>query len=253
LSSTFTDVFNAGLWDAPEAAWQGLIQSLCREGTVVRVTETTHVHPAAPKGWARVWFSKPGAYECSLYYDVSEWAHIDSSAEQIAQTRYALGGKALKPALHALCVLLEHRATGKRVLFVTIHEPSAIEEFLAGDPGAGNKYPRIRALFEGLTGTRRAVRKYRKAHGRFATVIGADWNLDVHKPWVRAFLKAHFPSYRLSWHALPNGGDHGNRLISASLYSRGLITKGSVLGRHTKPFDHARFTTEYRFRKARKR
>jgi hypothetical protein len=253
LSSTFTDVFNAGLWDAPEAAWQGLIQSLCREGTVVRVTETTHVHPLARHPWESVWFSKPGAYECSLYFDTREWTHAASSAEQIAETRYALGGKVLKPALHALCVLLEHRDTGKRVLFVTIHEPSAIESIVEHDQDGQSKFPRIVALFEGLTGTRRAIRKYRKAHGRFATVIGADWNLDVHKPWVRAFLKARFPSYRLSWHALPNGGDHGNRLISASLYSRGLMTKGSVLGRHTKPFDHARFTTEYRFRKARKR
>ena len=40
----------------------------------------------------------------------------------------------------------------------------------------------------------------------------ADWNLNLHRVWVRAYLRATFPAFRAP-QKRPAGGTHGARLI----------------------------------------
>lgn len=84
---------------------------------------------------------------------------------------------------------------------------------------------------EGLTGLRHNAQAavYRdaieglKAHVALIdgpVVITADWNLNLRRPWVRRYLRSHFPGFTFT--PLPaRGGTHGPRFIDFSL-ARGI-------------------------------
>jgi hypothetical protein len=248
--TAFTHRHQSGLWSASQIGWEALVRATCEGVGFATFTETTVHHPPAPDGFRRVWHKD--APDAALYYDKADWAIDGYEAVEIATTRYILGGKHLKPTLHALVVHLRRRAGSDRLTVVVVHWPSAIE----GEVAKGSqKFPRVRALFEGLRGVHRIKRHARKARPHSAFMLPSDFNLDWKKLWVRIFFRVRFPGLALSWKHMPAGGTHGDRVIDATLYSRRHLTTilGSRLGHRMPGFDHTPFTTTYRFkRKARR-
>lgn len=112
----------------------------------------------------------------------------------------------------AVLALLEHVETRATLLVSTTHTSSGVE----GDWARGRRATEHRTAVQTW---RRVVREWRRKHRPDAELIVADWNLDAHKPWVRAWIRSAWPGLLLP-RQLPKQGSHGGRLIDWCLTRR---------------------------------
>lgn len=247
----FTHTHQSGKFSATAAEWDACLAATIAGCDVATFTETTDHQPTPPPGWRRLWLK--GAPDVAAYVATHVWSVDGFEGPELAETRYQLGGKRLKPRLHGLVARIRTKGGDFRVRHVVVHEPSAIEGEVFAH-GEASRFPRVKALFESFARIHQVKRDLRREYGPGPFVLSWDSNLDWLKMWVRVFFRVRFPSLALSFKTLPARGDLGPRLISVSLYSRRyLSTTGSVLGPARPGFDHLPFTTTYRRkRKARR-
>lgn len=243
----FTHIHVSGLWDAPRARWIALLKSAMRIADVITVTEFTQdpTHGWLPDGWSKVHFSGAGRNECAIFWKQSTFRTTRESPWiiPISKTPYALGSGKIRPRVHLLGLELEHIATGKTANFEVFHTPSAIE----GHGGLVAGVRRTRAMLECLS----AVNIHRKTELKGeATVLSADWNLNLKLPWVQAFFRSRLRGFRSAWRRpLPSQGSHGKRLIDGPRFTNKLkLSRSSRLAGIFRPFDHRMVITEFAFR-----
>lgn len=112
----------------------------------------------------------------------------------------------------ASIALLRHRATGRTLLVSTTHTSAGVE---AGWTASA----RAREHRDAVTVWRHTVRAWRRRHRPDSELVVADWNLNAHRPWVRAWIRSAWPGLTLpKW--LPKRGTHGRRLIDWFLTRR---------------------------------
>lgn len=104
---------------------------------------------------------------------------------------------------------------------LAIHLPSGVE-----GPGGLLDNEQARVYRDAIGGLRRFV-----AGLGGPVIISADWNLDLRQPWVKDYLRTHFPDFTPT--AIPvAGGTHGKRFIDFSLV-RGFTAVGDVIANPT--------------------
>lgn len=246
----FYHVHHSGLWDASAAHWGVAVARACRAASVVSLTETTVFKPSGPKGWhAYHGESRPGANEATILWDGDVWEAVGRGfAVPLSKTPFALGKGTIRPRVHAIGQVLRHRTSGRVVVFLVVHTPSAVEG--AGRLVAGAR--RANAYRETLAGLSRLRRSLRKAHPDAAFVISGDWNLNLRLRWAKALLRTAMPGVRSSWRRMPKDGTHGPRVIDDARHTRRLTTRGSILLPRVPTFDHTPVLTLFRFGKARR-
>jgi hypothetical protein len=248
---TFTHAHFSGRWDASARDWRRATRRATALASVVTFTETTSRNPRPVGAWAAYHGEeRPGANEGSVLWDGDVWEqHGPGFAVPVSRTIFALGNGKPRPRVHLIGVPLRHKPTGRVVVVAVFHMPSAVESARGLVPGVR----RSAALVEACAGMVAYRRGLRKEYPRAAFLFAGDLNLNVRRPWVRAFLRAALPGLRTAWKRLPERGTHGSRVIDDARHSRRLQVVGTAR-RLAKPdgFDHAPLLTRFRFRKGRR-
>jgi len=160
--------------------------------------------------WGVVTGDKTGRDDCGILWDESVW--WSRHEETFNVTPYMAGN------VGAAVAILEHKATGKRVLFSVIHLPSSVEG--NGRVAGGRRDEWYDAVNAWRKKCKALARKYKTRR----MVLVADWNLNLKARWVRTVVRGLFPLWKFTWDVskLPAGGTHGSRLIDFT------ITKGRI-------------------------
>lgn len=240
ITADFTHAHISGLWDARDRLWRiALSQAIKAGADVITVTEFTLDPIEAPKGWTKIHFSGEGRKECAIFFDNSVWALTERWCIPISKTLYALGSGKIRPRVHLVGVELVHRASGEILNVEVYHAPSAIE----GGKGLVNGVRRVKAALECFAAIRAHRRRELKGE---ASILAADWNLDLRKAWVRALLKTRV-GLRNGWGKLPRDGTRGKRIIDGVRYTAKHVRAigGTRLGPQTPTFDHRMVLTRF--------
>lgn len=155
-------------------------------------------------------------------------------------------GRDRAPTTATLCVFENEREF--RVLVTAAHMPSSVD----GKHGFSGFVHRVRTYRAALKGWRKAVRKAKRKYQPDLVIVVGDFNLDAHKPWVRAYLNSAWalaglkPAWTkdsIRWQVLP--GTHGNRLIDHCYYS-GALLHDICIGQLTPASDHRPIVVTFR-------
>lgn len=118
-------------------------------------------------------------------------------------------GAGLAPA--ALVAAVRHRESGRVLIVATSHLPSGVE-------GSWRKRTRrVLAHQLAVRRIRRLVRGAYRVHRAHAWYFAADWNLDLHRRWVRTWIRSTWPGSQLPTHAVAAATHAGGRLIDWTL------------------------------------
>lgn len=159
-------------------------------------------------------------------WDPALWTLVANWTVQLSAVTY--NGR----RVHAAVAVLDHKGFGRRVAFLSIHFPAHLE----GDMRRDRATTRTRAYRSALAGLRELVAHIRLTYPGTAVVLGADWNLNIRRRWVRALLRLGLSGTGLTLvRPIPDKGSHGKRLIDWA--ATDLDGNGAVLP-HISPFDH---------------
>lgn len=240
MTPHFTAVHISGLWDAHPDAWTKAARIAARHGQVVTYTEATLDRWAngVPAGWESYHSEESGQDDPAAAWDPTVFALASEPYTiTLATTQsYSRKGKP-RARTHALIVALRHLATGKVVIFLVCHFPSAVD----GRGGFDDRAPRrVLEWVESATAARRAWTVAKKIHPGARRILVADFNLDFRQAWVRAYVTETWPLLRSGWERLRGRGTApgGKRFIDAHLLSGGLDTTGTYAVPGPGRFDH---------------
>jgi hypothetical protein len=178
-------------------------------------------------GFGVITGDKTGRDDCGILWDVSVWQLIHKETFNVSP--YMAGN------IGAAVVILEHRKTGKAVLFSVIHTPSSVEGNGRVEGGRRDEW------YAAVRNWRNKCKKLAKQYGAPRMVLVADWNINLKARWVRAVVSSLFPRWKYVWdlRKLPVGGTHGPRLIDFTIYKGKLkVAVRPKIHRSTAASDH---------------
>ena len=164
----------------------------------------------------------PFPNDAYVVWDKTVWSLVHKEHFKTTNRTWLGGadGTVTVPGQYAAYAVLEHVATKNRVVFSSTHTPSAVQ---SGPRWSVNA--RAVASWNGsLRGWQLRTNALQDQYAAKASVISADWNVDLHNPFFRGVLKAAFPGRRLCWTGrMPAKGTFSNGdLIDASLLNGNL-------------------------------
>lgn len=176
-------------------------------------------------------------HQDTAHGDADEIATLNRAAVwKVLHYEAAILGPDLGPGGREIAgiLVLEHTVTGVRLLASKAHLPATVEaDFFHTARG--------RAHQACVQVWRARVKVLAARFDVDAQIVFADWNLNLHKPWVRAWIADAWPELDLPPAALiPDGGTHADdRLIDWFLYT-GLVVESWKILRATAASDHRR-------------
>lgn len=245
MSNVLTQVHSSGRWDRPERLLREDVEEWIKDWApdVITATEAGDFDRGdaldAP-GYVRCQVTgggRPGADECAVALSRETMRLVHFEAAVVTRERYRQGTGKLRAPLNALVVVGEHIETGVRICLGVIHLPSSVQD---GDEWA--RGPRVAAYRSAVRGLKKLVHRIAKRY-KALPWITADWNLDLGRLWVRAYLHGIWPGKHFTWSKKDAGGEgtHGPRLIDFSVLSRRLrVTFAKVLA-SVRSSDHRPF------------
>lgn len=228
----------SGRYDATPAELTEACERLIPDCDVLTLTEVgagKHQRALADVARAHGWpffspSSKPGMDECAVLWNP---AVLTPSETRTLRLSPLVLRTARKAPLYALAVLLAPHGDGAPFWLTTAHKPAHVE-------GA----TRLRRVWAGvvyrsaLHGWKRKAGRLRRRSGVHRVVFAADWNLNLKRRWVRAYLHAAWPNLQVGYRRGYNGvGSHGFRAIDGVLTNLPIETPTRVL-RSLAGFDH---------------
>lgn len=198
----------SGRWDRPPRSLRRQLRRAAKRGaTLLTLTEVAdRGRPDAVRlpGWTTCQdVDGPGGSR----FDLGECAiMVDDDAWRVLRWRTYVIGPDRGPGNRVIMVmaLLASRETGRTLLVSTSHLMSGVE---------GNWRGQRAAFFrQDVDRWRRINLTWRRAFKPDAEATVADWNLDLHRAWVEAYLEDAWDGLDAPLR-LPKGGTHGRRLI----------------------------------------
>lgn len=151
------------------------------------------------------------ADEIAILSEADEWQTVYYEAT-ILGPDLGPGGREIAGIL-----IVRNARTGALLLLSKAHLPASVERDFYHS-ARGTAYRKCVQVW------RARVKALAKKYGVDAQLVYADWNLDLHKPWVRDYIKKAWPELDLP-PRIPKWSTHaGGRLIDFFLYD-GLTVK----------------------------
>lgn len=212
--------------------------------TVTEVTNNNRSAKLAEKGW-RYFNAKDDqgrdADNCAIAWRTDTWHRRTGKILRLSNNTFDRTFGLQNLYIYACTVVLTH-ANGQRLLVSVAHPPAHIEGPGGFKTTTQGWLARKNAYLSALKNWSRHVSDMQRKQQVDATLIVADWNLNLKDNWVRALLKEHWGDYKLSWKHFPTEGGSlgGQRIIDGSLY-RGMSTDGAELMARSASSDHRPF------------
>lgn len=180
---------------------------------------------------------KAGADDCVIRWRKDTWTLLHRESAVVSRKKSWRTNGRLIPPQHVTSVLLKHKPTGNTLLVSVAHLPSHVEV-----RGGLRDSHRTEVWRDSTTSWKRHIVSLRSHWHPTASIVTADWNVNLRASWFRAFLGNLFPGMRPVWsRPYPKRGTDGKRIIDVPLITQRLgVARCPVLLQH-KSSDHTAF------------
>jgi hypothetical protein len=264
----FRHIHCSSRYDRSPASLEADLDDWMDNSSLVTLTEITNDRRAAKlqeKGWgyynAR---TGPDSDNCGTCWRLDTWKRTYGAVRRLSSGTFDRVNGMHNLYVYSETVVLRRTDTGHKLLVSVSHLPSHIM-----GPGGFSKADlgwaaRKRATLTALGNWSSHVKDLERKQKTDATLIVADWNLNLKDNWVRALLRDKFgPNYRQAWKVMPTSGGvlHGNqdtpsdgpgmgrgdRIIDGTLYRGVKVTGGPTQMHRVRSSDHRPYSESFQF------
>lgn len=245
----FVHTHSSSRFDRDLAVFERAINRYMAESDLLTLTEiTTEAREkvlrvaAAEANWGVVAGDLSSRDDCAIMYDKDMWRVRHSETYEVSQKTWIIFGHQSKPVA-AVFAVLEHLATGKKILVSVCHLPSSVE-------GRQAKPASVAAWRSARRGWQRRWNKLAKIHQVNGVLVCGDWNVNIKRKFYQTMFKVIQPGMKptLDYKRLPVRGTHGHRLIDFT-FIRGdvTVTFRPVVYAPDRSSDHGRYKEGLKF------
>ena len=265
----FRHIHCSSRFDRSPASLESDLDGWIDHSSLVTLTEITNDRRAAKlqeKGWN--YYNAPNrdgtdSDNCGICWRLDTWKRVFGVVRRLSSGTFDRTYGLHNVWVYSATVILKNVNSGHKLMVSTSHLPAHIEGphgFRTTDAGwQGRK----RAVLSSLNHWGTQVKDLERKKHVDATLVIADWNLNLKDQWVWNLLHESFDGYRLAWQHFPTDGGslHGgpsaprgapgkgyhDRIIDGTLY-RGLkVTDGPNLMSRVKSSDHRPYNETFQF------
>lgn len=230
--SARTDMVHASLrFDRSVNTARSVVRKYRESASIVTLTEIA----GRPSVYKQDNWSQVIGNDSAVTWDQRVWKSVGTNTQV-----YEGVWRGRRDRLGVPMVTLENRVTKIRLLVAAVHTPAGVEGSWSRPSGAVDTH---KFITNKVADTAEAFAKKTKAD---ALAVGADWNLNYHRDWVRSYLNNTFNGWKYQWSLnRPNSGTHrGGRLIDG-VVARGVKFNKSYILPETAASDHRATSTTF--------
>lgn len=248
--TVFSHVHASGRFDQSPGQFAEGLKAYRKISSIITVTEVdrnTRARMLASGEWAGVWGDKGPRDDCGITWDPAVWKKLWAGTVTVAKNRYRNERHVLADTTEAAYAVLEHKETGKVIVFGSLHTPHGMQDELRLNKvhtDVGLAYVAI------AHGYLRHARRLGKKYNATAYALSADWNLNVRTLWVRGWFRTYGRALglKLNWTGnLPSRGTHGKEIIDATLYKGMNMNKLPRVLPKSPGDDHVAYQQSFKF------
>ena len=264
----FNHIHCSSRFDRSAESLEAALDEWMKHCSLITLTEVRRNYRAATmreKGWS--YYNSPkenGSDDCAIAWKTEYWKRGWAGHRKLNnRAYYELSGRRCAD-IHCASVVLKRLSTGHKMLISVTHMPAHIEGADGWRSTAAHFRARKAAYLTSLANWNTHLDALEKRIRPDATMVVADWNLNLKEHWVRALLRDRFgKEYKQAWTRFPTDGgsleggpvgplrapgmSNGDRIIDGTLY-RGLkVTEHPILMARTRSSDHRPYKESFRF------
>jgi hypothetical protein len=262
----FTHIHCSSRFDRSAESLESDLDDWMSQSSLITVTEVNNDNRAAKlreKGWS--YFNSKlnqGQDDVGIAWEKANWAQRTGSTKKLSHTTFQRGTRPVY--VYAATVVLRRTDSGHKLLASVSHMPAHVEG--RGDFATTEDQwqARKKAYLDALTGWSTWVKDQERKHNTDASLIVADWNINLKDDWFRALLTDHWgEKYDQAWKHFPtSGGSLGggptapdgspgkggsDRIIDGSLFRDLIVTGEPDLMDRVASSDHRPYKESFRF------
>lgn len=187
-------------------------------------------------GFTAIFGNKGPRDDCGIAVRNMRFKVLDGGTETLSPLTYMTESFGMSDTTEGAYAVLRDKHNSRVGVVVVVHMPHGMQDDLRTGAFGSDV---ARAYRDILKGARRLANGLARDHHADWTMIVGDWNLNIKRLWVQAYLKMQFPSYRVNFSKpYPLKGTFGPGIIDLALL-RDIeeATQPRILARH-KGFDH---------------
>ena len=267
---TFRHIHCSSRFDRSPESLESDLDGWMDHCSLITLTEVTNDRRAArlqEKGWA-YYNARDGigkdADNCAIAWRKDTWKRQSGTVLRLSSNTFDRVYGMQNLYIWAATVVLIHVNTGHKVLVSVSHPPAHIEGAGGFKTYGDGWQARKRAYLTALTNWSTHVKDMERKRKVDATLIVADWNVNLKTMWFRALLRQHWgPKYTIAWKNMPTSGGslhggptapdgspgqgHHDRIIDGTLYRGVKIADGPNLMSRVRSSDHRPYNETFRF------
>jgi hypothetical protein len=266
----FRHIHCSSRFDRPAALLESDMDNWQDASDLVTLTEISNDRLAATmraKGWDYFNAKKSqGQDECGVTWRTSMWGKTKSVTIKLNNDAYyRLDGRVADPVV-SCSVVLKHRTSGHRLLVSVTHMPAHVEGFGGWRTTEYKWQARKAAYLSSLKNWNVHVDDLIRKQKPDATLVIADWNLNLKQDWIRALLRQTFGDLKQAWQRFPTSGGslqggpvaplgapgkgYADRIIDGTLYRGAVVSTEPNLMATVRSSDHRPYHEAFRFKAA---
>jgi hypothetical protein len=265
---TFHHIHCSSRFDRSAASLEADLDDWMDQSSLITLTEITNDNRAATmaeKGWAYYNAKKSrDADNTGICWRTDTWKRKNGLVLRLSSNTFDRLNGRQNLYIWAATVVLVHKSSGHKLLVSVSHPPAHIEG-VGGFRTTGEGWAaRKNAYLTALTNWHTHVADMERKQHVDATLIVADWNVNLKDQWFRDLLKQRWgKQYIIAWRKMPTAGGslHGgptapagspgkgyhDRIIDGTLYRGVKLTDGPNLMSRVVSSDHRPYNETFRF------
>lgn len=203
--------------------------------TITEIDKNSRARRLSERGWASVFGDKGPRDDCGIAWRTSLFTKVWAETLTLSTARYMNERGWEADTTEGAFAVLED-SSGQRIVVGVAHMPHGMQTELR------NNNPRsdvARAFIKISAAFRDRAAALAKRFGAKATMLVADWNLNIKAAWVRAWFRLYARGFKTNWtRPFPRLGSHGDQIIDVALLHRIKLLNRPHLRRHDPSSDH---------------
>jgi hypothetical protein len=263
----FTHIHCSSRFDRSAQSLDFDLETWRQSSSLITLTEVDNDQRAAQMravGWG-YYNVVGGSYgdDCGMCWDTDVWKRLSGTTLKMSGN-YERAISHNHVAIYSITCVLQSVRTGHKLLVSCSHFPAHVEGQGGFRTDLAQWQSRKLAYMAALTSWSTHVKAQRALQNIDATLIVADWNLNLKAQWFRQILMGHWGNeYDIAWRNMPTAGGtvhggttsspgqtHVDHIIDGSLFNGLDITGGPTLMGRVSSSDHRPYTEKFQFASA---